>query len=321
VYRCAILDDYQNVALKMADWTALAGEIEIVVFNDFLPDREARVAALRDFDVVVVIRERTAFDAELIRALPKLRLLVTAGMRNAVIDMSACEAQGITVCGTGTVAGGTAELAWGLMLALTRNLAAEFREFREGSKWQQHLSRDMAGQRLGVIGLGRLGARVARIGLAFDMDVVAWSRNLTEERTKEVGVIRMPSLEELLKTSDFVTIHIPLNNGSRGMIGADQLALMKPTSFLINTSRGPIIDEAALVDALERKRIAGAGLDVFSTEPLPADHRLRKLGNLVATPHIGYVTEANYRVFYRDIVDDIAGWLKGEPRREIAARK
>jgi phosphoglycerate dehydrogenase-like enzyme len=267
------------------------------------------------------MRERTPFDAALIKALPDLKLLVTTGPRNASIDLAACEAGGIIVCGTGSIAGTTVELAWALILGLARNLPAEVVDFKAGAKWQPRISLDLAGRRLGVIGFGRLGSRVARVGAAFGMDVVAWTPNLTDERVKAEGVGRAGSLDELLQTSDFVTIHIVLTAATRGLIGARELALMKPTAFLVNTSRGPIVDEAALIDALAGKRLAGAGLDVFDVEPLPAGHPFRSLDNVIATPHIGYVTDGTYRVFFRNIVEDIAAWLKGAPVRVISAKK
>jgi phosphoglycerate dehydrogenase-like enzyme len=321
LHRCAILDDYQNVALSLGDWASLGSEVEVKVFNEHIADHGKLAAALTDFDIVVAMRERTPFDAALIKALPKLKLLVTTGPRNLSIDVAACEAQGITVSGTGSIAGTTVELAWALILSLARNIPAEVADFRAGAKWQPRISLDLAGRRLGIIGFGRLGARVARVGAAFGMDVVAWTPNLTDERVKAEGVGRAGSLDELLKTSDFVTIHVVLNASTRGMIGARELGLMKPTAYLVNTSRGPIVDEAALVSALEGKRIAGAGLDVFDVEPLPAGHPFRRLDNLIATPHIGYVTDGTYRVFFKNIVEDIAAWLKGAPVRVIASKK
>jgi phosphoglycerate dehydrogenase-like enzyme len=224
------------------------------------------------------------------------------------------------VCGTGGVAGATAELTWALILSLVRNIPAEVADMRGGA-WQKRLSVDLAGKRLGLVGLGRLGTRVARVGLAFEMEVCAWSRSLTDERAAESGAKRIATLEELLGTSDIVSVHVPLTPGTRGLIGAAQLALMKPTAFLVNTSRGPIVEEGALIAALEGGRLAGAGLDVYDQEPLPPDHPLRRVERLIATPHIGYVTEETYRVFYRDAIDDIAGWLKGEVPRRIMPSK
>ena len=320
MHRCAILDDYQNVALASADWSGLRSEVECVVFNRHMSERAALIAALKDFDIIVAMRERTVFDADLLAALPRLRLLVTTGARNASIDVAAADARGIVVCGTGGVAGATAELTWTLILALVRNIPAEVADMRAGA-WQKRLSVDLVGKRLGLVGLGRLGTRVARVGLAFEMEVCAWSRNLTDERAAAAGATRLATLDELLGTSDIVSVHVPLTPGTRGLIGAAQLALMKPTAFLVNTSRGPIVEEGALIAALEGGKLAGAGLDVYDQEPLPPDHRLRRVERLIATPHIGYVTEETYRVFYRDAVDDIAGWLKGDVPRRIMPPK
>ncbi len=318
-HRCAILDDYQSVALSMADWASLGPDVEIEVFSRHIDDRAALVSALVGFDIIVAMRERTVFDADLLGRLPDLRLLVTTGMRNASIDVATAEKNGVVVCGTGGVAGSTAQLAWALILALVRNIPEEVAEFRGGAAWQQRLSVDLTGKRLGLVGLGRLGTRVAQVGLAFEMDVAGWSPNLTDERAGAVGATRVATLDELLKTSDIVSIHMPLSARSRGLIGARELGLMKPTAYLVNTSRGPIIDEAALVAALEGGRLAGAGLDVYDREPLPADHPLRRAPRLIATPHIGYVTDATYRAFYGDAVEDIRGWLDGTPVRRIPA--
>jgi phosphoglycerate dehydrogenase-like enzyme len=317
LHGCAILDDYQNVALSVADWRRLASAVEVKAFNEHLPTHEARVEALRDFDIVVIMRERTPFDAALIRALPKLKLLVTTGPRNFAIDLAACEAQGITVCGTDSLAGTTVDLAWAFILALARNLPAEVNDFKAGGKWQPRISMDLAGRQLGVIGFGRLGSRVARVGVALGMDVVGWSPNLTDERVKAENARRAASLDELLTTSDFITIHIVLNEKSRGLIGAREVALMKPTAFLVNTSRGPIVDEPALVEALHAGTIAGAGLDVYDVEPLPADHALRSAPNTVLTPHLGYVTAGTYARYYGDAVEDVAAFMRGEPVRVL----
>ncbi len=318
MHRCAILDDYQNVALSLANWASLDPDVEIVVFNRHIDGRAALTAALADFDIVVAMRERTVFDAALLADLPHLRLLVTTGMRNAAIDVAAAERQGIIVCGTHGVAGSTAQLTWALILALARNIPAEVADFRGRGDWQTRMSIDLTDKRLGLVGLGRLGTRVARVGVDFEMEVAAWSPNLTDERAAEAGAKRIATLAELLATADVVSLHVPLNQGTRGLIGAAELALMKPTAFLVNTSRGPLVDEGALVDALAHGRLAGAGLDVYDEEPLPRDHPLRRAERLIATPHIGYVTDATYRVFYRDAVEDIAAWLKGEPVRQIA---
>lgn len=319
MHRCAILDDYQNVALKMADWPSLGPDLAVTVFNCHIESRGELIAALRDFDIIVAMRERTAFDAEVLNALPNLRLLVTTGMRNAAIDVAAAEARGIVVCGTGGVPGSTAELAWALILALARNIPAEAVDFRNGAPWQSRLGIDLAGKRLGTVGFGRLGVRVARVGIAFGMEVAAWSRNLTEERAKAEGAIRVATLDELLATSDVVSVHLTLTPQTRGLIGARELGLMKPTAFLVNTSRGPIVNEAALVAALDGGRLAGAGIDVFDREPLPAVHAMRRTRRLIGTPHVGYVTEGTYRIFYGEAVEDIRAWLKGEPVRRVSA--
>ena len=264
------------------------------------------------------MRERTPFDRALFERLPKLKLLVTTGMRNAAIDMKAAAERGVIVCGTGLSPSPTAELTWGLIQALLRHIPAEYENLKHGGKWQLTVGRELAGARLGIIGLGRLGLRVARVGLAFDMKVSAWSKNLTPERCAEVGVQHAGSLDELLRSSDIVTIHLVLSDRTRGLIGARELGLMKPTALLINTSRGPVVDEAALIAALKERRIAGAGLDVFDHEPLPPGHAFRTLGNVVATPHLGYVTEETYRICYGEAVENIAAWLAGKPIRVIA---
>jgi phosphoglycerate dehydrogenase-like enzyme len=316
--RCAVLDDYQDAARRFGDWNKLADRVELRVMTDHVDDRAAVAAALADTEIVIAMRERTPFDRALFERLPKLKLLVTTGMKNASIDLKAAVDHGVTVCGTGASPGATAELTWGLIHALMRQIPREFENFRNGGKWQLTVGRELAGRRLGVIGLGRLGSRVARVGLAFEMKVAAWSRNLTRERCAEVGVEHAGSLEDLLRTSDIVSIHVVLSDRTLGLLGARELGLLQPHAILINTSRGPIIDEAALVAALREKRIAGAGLDVFDKEPLPRDHPLRRLDNVVATPHLGYVTEETYRIYYEEAVEDIAAWLAGKPVRVIA---
>lgn len=318
---CAILDDYQDVSLAMADWSRLDRRLEIRTIRDPFPDPAAAAAALQGVQVVVAMRERTAFDAALFQALPDLKLLVTTGMRNAAIDMAAAAAAGVTVCGTQGYATATAELTWGLILALMRQIPQENAAFRQGGRWQSSLGRDLNGLRLGIAGFGKLGSRVARYGLAFDMQVSAWSRSLTAERAAEAGIGHAASLDALLADSDVVSLHLVLNDQTRGLIGARQLGLMKPRAVLVNTSRGPIVDEAALIAALQDGRIAGAALDVYDREPLPADHPLRRLDSLIATPHLGYVTENTYRIFYGQAVEDIAAWLDGAPVRVLAAPK
>ena len=315
--RCAILDDYQNVALKLADWSLLRAEIDITVFNEPFADSAAAIAALRDFQIVCAMRERTAFDRAVIEALPRLKLLLTSGARNAAIDLDAAKERGVVVCGTGGVGNPTAALATGLMLELTRRIGFENARMKAGESWQVTVGGDLEGRTLGIIGLGKLGSRMAAIGHALGMKVQAWSTNLTREACAAAGVI-YASKEELFSTSDVITIHLVLSERSRGLVSRADLARMKPTGYLINTARGPIVDEAALLEALQQRRIAGAGLDTFSVEPLPLDHPLRRLDNVVLTPHLGYVTEENYRRFYGDMVADIAAWLSGAPIRQIA---
>ncbi len=316
MHRIAVLDDYQSVAATYADWSQVPKPIEVVEFSDHLDDADALAARLEPFDVVVAMRERTPFPRALLSRLPNLKLLVTTGAKNASIDIAAARERGVTVCGTGAHPSGPVELTWALILAAARHLPAEDATVRAGG-WQQTVGTDLAGATLGVVGLGRLGEKVARIGAAFGMDVVAWSQNLTAERAAEVGVRRVTK-DELLTGADVVTIHLQLSDRTRGLIGAEELAQMKPTAILINTSRGPIVDEPALLDALRNDRLAGAGLDVFDTEPLPADHPLRSEPRAVLTPHLGYVTEATYEVFYRGAVEDVAAFLAGKPIRVIS---
>ncbi len=315
-HRAAVLDDYQNVARDMADWSPIAGEVAIDVFNAPFAGREALVAALRDCTIVCAMRERTAFSREVFEGLPNLRLLVTTGMRNAAIDMAAAHARGITVCGTQGSGPSTAELSIGLMLELARKIGVESANLKRGVPWQTTIGVELSGRTLGVIGLGRLGAHVAAIGKALNMRVLAWSPNLTEERCRAAGVT-YAGKDELLRAADVVSIHVVLGERSRGLIGAREFALMKPTAFLINTSRGPIVEERALLDALRARRIAAAGLDVFDVEPLPVDHPLRALPTVVLTPHLGYATEEAYRVFYTQTVENIRAWLDGKPVRLV----
>ncbi|WP_431859143.1 D-2-hydroxyacid dehydrogenase family protein [Azospirillum sp.] len=314
--KIAILDDYQRIARSLADWDRLPPGSELQVFHEHIADRERLVAALEPFDVLVIMRERTPFPADLIARLPNLRLLVTTGTRNLAIDLEACKARGITVCGTAIGGTPTAELAWGLILALAKRIPAEDRALRAGS-WQTGLTTTLTGKRLGVVGLGKLGAQVARVGLAFNMDVVAWSQNLTDERAAEVGVRRVDKAE-LFATADVVTLHLVLGERSRGTVGAAEIGAMKSTAWFVNTARAGLVDEPALVEALAHRRIAGAGLDVFSVEPLPPDHPLRALDNTVLTPHLGYVTQENYAVFYREALEDILAWTAGAPARVLS---
>ena len=313
--RVALLDDYQHVALGMADWKSLPPDTEVVAFEDHLADDDALVRRLAEFDVVMAMRERTPFTRALFERLPRLRLLITAGMRNASIDMAAAAERGITVCGTAGLPYPTAELTWGLILALFRRIPAEDRATREG-RWQTTVGLGLNGKTLGVLGLGTLGSRVAKVGLALEMKVLAWSQNLTAERAAAAGA-ELVDKDELLARSDVLSIHLVLSARSRGLIGAHELGLMRPTAHLINTSRGPIVDEVALIAALRAGTIAGAGLDTFDVEPLPADHPFRSLPNIVITPHLGYVTEETYRIFYGHALEDIQAFLRGAPVRVL----
>jgi phosphoglycerate dehydrogenase-like enzyme len=315
MHRIAVLDDYQSVAADFTDWSKVPEPVQVVEFHDYVGDEDALVARLEPFDVVIAMRERTRFRREVLERLPNLKLLVTTGMRNKSIDVEAANELGITVTGTASLTTPTVELTWALILAALRHVPQEDASLRAGG-WQQTIGTDLAGARLGVVGLGRLGSRVATIGQAFGMDVVAWSQNLTDERAQEVGARRVER-DELFATSDVVTIHLLWSRRTRGLIGADDLALMKHTAVLINTSRGPIVEEQALVEALRNGTIGGAGIDVYDQEPLPRDHPMRSLPRTVLTPHLGYVTRGGYEVFYGEAVEDVAAFLAGEPIRVI----
>jgi phosphoglycerate dehydrogenase-like enzyme len=312
--RCAILDDYQNVVLKVADWSKVKGDIEIKVFDAHLGGVDKVIAALQGFQIVVAMRERTGFPKAVIDALPDLKLLITTGMRNASIDTEAAKARGVMVCGTPNFGNPTAGIAIGLMLELTRHIGYENARMHAGATWQSTIGSDLEGMTLGVLGLGKLGAHTAKIAKAFGMKVIAWSQNLTPEKCEAAGVGYV-SKDDLFRQSDFITIHLVLSARSRGLVGAKELALMKPSAFLINTSRGPIIDEPALVSVLRDNKIGGAGLDVFDVEPLPLDHPFRKMDNVVITPHLGYVAVQNYRAYFGGVVEDIRGFLDGKPMR------
>ncbi|HEX3937056.1 MAG TPA: D-2-hydroxyacid dehydrogenase family protein [Xanthobacteraceae bacterium] len=314
--RCAILDDYQNVVLKVADWSKVKGDIDIKVFNEHLGGPDQVIKALQGFQIIVAMRERTGFPKAVIDALPNLKLLITTGMRNASIDTEAAKARGITVCGTGSFGSPTSGIAIGLMLELTRHIGYENARLHSGDKWQVTIGADLEGMTLGVLGLGKLGTRTAAIAKAFGMKVIAWSQNLTPEKCQEAGVGYVEK-DELFRQSDFISIHVVLSARSRGLVGAREIALMKRSAFLINTSRGPIIDEAALIAALRDHKIGGAGLDVFDVEPLPLDHPFRKMRNAVITPHLGYVSEQNYRGYFSGVVEDIRGFLDGKPVRVV----
>ncbi|MFJ8472614.1 D-2-hydroxyacid dehydrogenase family protein [Kitasatospora sp. NPDC094011] len=315
--RCAVLDDFQGVATSYADWSPVADRVELTVFREHHRSEDELAAALAEFDIVVTLRERVPFPATLFARLPRLRLLVASGMRNSVIDLAAAAAHGVTVCGTASSGTPPVELTWALLLGLARGLVQESTALREGGPWQSTVGADLHGRTLGLLGLGRIGGLVARVGLAFGMDVLAWSRSLTDGRAAEAGVRRAVDKEELLRESDFVSIHLASNADTRGLIGAAELALMKPGAYLVNTSRAAIVDQDALLAALTAGRIAGAALDVFDTEPLPADHPLRRAPRLLATPHLGYVSQDNYRRYFGEAVEDIAAFLKGEPIRRL----
>ena len=314
--RVAILDDYQGVARSMGLWEELGDAVEVTAFSDHVADDDALVERLAPFEVVVAMRERTPFTRARLERLPALRLLVTTGRANAAIDVAAAKELGVVVSGTEGLAAPTYELTWALILAVTRSVTAEDRRVREGG-WQHTIGPELAGRTLGVIGLGRQGSRVAAIGRAFEMDVVAWSQNLDPEAARAQGVDPVATKEELLARADVVTIHLRLSERTRGLIGPAELAAMKPTAYLVNTSRGPIVDEDALLEALHGGWIAGAGLDVFDVEPLPADHPLREAPRTVLTPHIGYVSLGNYEVFFRGAVEDVSAYLRGEPIRTL----
>ena len=314
----AILDDYQNVALQMADWSLLQGRATTTVFNDHVSDPDLLVERLIPFDVVCVMRERTPLPRAILERLPRLKLIASTAIRNASIDTNAADALGIAVAITGYDSKPTIELTWALILASARHIASENASLRGGG-WQQAIGDTLAGKTLAVLGLGNIGAEVARIGLGFGMRVVAWSQNLVAERAAAAGA-QLVSKSELFQQADILTIHLVLSRRSRGLVGRDELALMKPTARLVNTSRGPIIDEAALIEALQQRRIAGAALDVFNEEPLPGDHPFRSLDNVLATPHIGYVSRSLYETFYRDTVDNIRAWLDGAPFQRTPER-
>ncbi len=313
--RIAILDDYQDVALQFADWQSLPADCEVRTFHDHLGDTALLIAALHDFDVIVAMRERTAFTAERLDALPRLRLLVTTGTANASIDTAAAHRNGVTVCGTGSGSRATSELAWGLILSLARAIPREDARLRAGG-WQRTIGVELQGSTLGLVGLGRQGGAMVPVARAFGMAVIAWSQNLTDEQALKVGVEAV-SKEDLFRRADFVSVHYKLSPRSVGLVGAAELALMRPSAFLINTSRGPIVESAALLAALHSGQIAGAGLDVYDAEPLPANDPFRNAPRTVLTPHLGYVSDRAYRTFYPEAVEDIAAFLAGVPVRVL----
>ncbi|MEI4770137.1 D-2-hydroxyacid dehydrogenase family protein [Psychrobacillus sp. FJAT-51614] len=310
--RCAILDDYQHVALNMADWSSILDRVEVKSFPNHIESEEELVHAIRDFEIVVIMRERTSFTASVFDNLPHLKLLITSGMRNASIDLTAATKNGVSVCGTASMSEPPTELTWALILNLARHITKENYEFRNNGPWQSTVGSDLYGRRLGILGLGKIGSKMAVIGQAFGMEVMAWSQNLTKEQTDKLGVKLAASKEELLATSDFVSIHLVLSDRTRGLIGKNELKLMKPSAFLINTSRASIVDQHALIEALQENWIAGAGIDVYELEPLPVSHPFRTLSNVVATPHLGYVSERNYSTYFQETVEDIQAFLKGK---------
>jgi phosphoglycerate dehydrogenase-like enzyme len=310
--RIAVLDDYQDVALSLADWSALDGRAVVTVFTDHLTDSDGVVERLQPFNIVCIMRERTPITRAVIERLPNLRLICSTGSRNASIDLNAAEGRGVEVVHTGYFSAPTIELTWALILGSARNLVAESVSLRSGG-WQRFIGDDMAGRTLGLLGLGNVGGPVAQIGRAFGMNVIAWSQNLTAERAAAASA-ELVSKEELFKRADVVSVHVVLSDRTRGLVGAPELALMKPTARLVNTSRGPIVVEADLIDALKARKIAGAALDVFDQEPLPLDHPFRTLTNLLATPHIGYVSRGLYARFYQDTVENIRHWLDGQAK-------
>ena len=315
-YRCAVLDDYQNVAMTLADWGKIAGDVDVTVFSTPMSGPEEVQRTLEDFHIICMMRERTPFRRNTIEALPNLRLLITTGTRNASIDMAAAAEHGITVCGTGSFGKPTTGITFGLILELTRRIGYEHARLKSGGLWQVTLGQDIEGKTLGVVGLGKLGSRVAGVAKAFGMKVTAWSPNLTPEKCKETGV-EYAGKEDLFRNADIVTIHLQLSDRSRGTVTAKEFALMKPTAYIINTSRGPIIEETALIVALDEHRIAGAGLDVFDVEPLALDHPFRRMDNVVITPHLGYVSEQNYQRYFPDTVENIRAFIDGKPVRVI----
>ncbi len=305
--KIAVLDDYQQVAFKFADWSAITAKAEVKVFTDHTVDEKTVIERLLPFNVVCVMRERTPLNRSILSQLPNLKLIVTTGMRNASIDIKAVEEFGITLKYTGYLESGAPEMTWALIMAIARHIPKESNNFKSGG-WQTTIGGDFKGKTMGILGMGRVGSKIAAYAKAFDMNVIAWSPNLTAEKAAESGA-QLVSKEELFKQADFVSIHMVLSDRSRGIVGKEDLSLIKPTAYFINTSRGPLVDEIALIEILQQHKIAGAAIDVFNTEPLPVDHPFRKLDNLLATSHVGYVTENTYKLFYTDTVKAVEEWL------------
>jgi phosphoglycerate dehydrogenase-like enzyme len=315
--RCVILDDYQNVALSMADWSSLSEQVDVQTINRHFESEDELVKAVNQYEIIVIMRERTAFSKSVLLRLPRLKLLVTTGMRNASIDFKTAASQGVIVCGTISNIEPPIELTWALILGLSRNLVLEHSAIRNNGPWQSTVGIDLYGKTLGLLGLGKIGSRVAMIGKAFGMEVVAWSQNLTKERTDGIGVRLAATKEELLAMSDFVSIHLVLSERTKGLIGEEELRMMKPSSYLINTSRAQVVNQEALQKGLQNGWIAGAGVDVYEKEPLPENDVFRTLPNLLTTPHLGYVTERNYHTFFQNALEDIQSFLKGTPIRKV----
>jgi len=316
--RVAILDDYQGVALRLADWKSLHPDAQIEAFPEHIADLETLAKRLHSFECLVLMRERTPLKRPLIEKLPNLKLVITTGMHNASVDAAALAERGIVFCGTDGLGHSTAELTWGLILSLLRNIPREDRAIRQG-RWQTTIGYGAKGKTLGIIGLGRLGALVAGYGKAFGMDVIGWSRSFTDARAAELGIKRVEK-HEIFERADIVTIHVNLNDSSRGLVGAAELARMKPTAYIVNTSRGPIVEEAALLATLKGRRIAGAAIDVYDREPVPKDHPFLELDNVVLTPHLGYVIEEAMRINYGNAVENIRAFLDGKPIRLVKPR-
>ena len=315
--RCAILDDYLNVALSVADWSKVQDRVDVTVFNQPFATAEAAAHALKDFEIICAMRERTPFPRTMFASLPNLKLLITSGMRNAAIDMEAAKAHKVVVCGTQWGRDSTAPLTMGLILELTRNIGRENARMHASEPWQKFVGMEIEGRTLGVLGLGKLGSKVSKLAQAFGMNVIAWSPNLMPERCKEIGVGYVTKAE-LFSNADIVTIHVVLSQRSRGLVAAEDLARMKPTAYIVNTARGPIIDEDALLKVLQQRKIAGAAIDVYAVEPLPVESPFRKLDNVVLTPHLGYVTEDSFRNHYSQMIDGIDAWFKDEPKQRLA---
>ncbi len=318
-YKCAILDDYQKVALSMANWSSIAERVDIIPFHEHISSEDDIVKAIGHCEIVVIMRERTPFNASLFSRLPKLKLLVTSGMRNASIDLEAAKKHGIIVCGTQSASEPPAELTWALILGFARNIVQENNAFRNNGSWQSTVGIDLHGKQLGILGLGKIGSQVARVGKTFGMNVVAWSQNLTKQKVDIDDVHLAASKKELIENSDFISVHLVLSERTRNLINTEDFECMRHTAYLINTSRAQIVNQAALINALKNKKIAGAAADVFELEPLPENHELRSLPNFFGTPHLGYVTQKNYITYFQEAVEDIQAFLSNVPVRQLTS--